>query len=322
MSICANITFKSRAQLRGICDVSKISSREILSQLVVLDDRLERSVIRMKGFRWAVVGAWNSPKNLESEPTARRLFSKLIWQPAPHLVKRDIQSCHYTILEAASPTILSQAFASQLEMWLNSESITTDRMTWTHEISNLKDIHCICLMELENAFLAGMAAGDFATLKQCILRSASLLWVTAGDDPKSDLVLGLARTIRNEIPGKAFRTLRLQSLSLSSISRLSEIVGKIATTSTFDNEIDEENGALKVSRLVEDTTMIKDMSDWMTVAEDCEGIRSTQQVCRSLKLTVPTPGALDALCLEKDDIYQNDLGPDEVEIEVKATGLK
>ena len=281
--------------------MSKNSSREIMSQLVALDDQMNRSVIRMKGFCWAVVDASNSPKNWKSQPTARRLFSKLIWQPAPHPFKRDTQSCHYTILEAASPTLLSQALASQLERLLNAESITTDRMTWTHEISDLKDIHCICLMELENAFLAGMAADDFATLKQCILRSASLLWVTAGNDPRSDLVLGLARTIRNEIPGKVFRTVRLQSLSLSSISWLSENVRKIATTSTFDNEINEENGVLEVSRLVEDTTMIKHMSNWMTVAEDYGGIRSTQQECRSQKLTIPTPGALDALCLEKDD---------------------
>ena len=171
-----------------------------------------------------------------------------------------MQSCHYIILEAASPTLLSQAFASQLEKLLNAETITTDKMTWAHEISDLKDIHCFCLTELENAFLAGMAADDFATLKQCILRSANLLLVTAGDDPRSDLVLGLARTIRSEIPSKVFRTLRLQLLSLCSISRLLETIRKITTTLTFDNEINKENGVLKVSRLVEDTTMIKDMS--------------------------------------------------------------
>lgn len=313
MSISANITFKSRAQLRGICDASKNGSREVMSQLVVLDDQLEKSVIRMKGFCWTIVGASNSSQTWKTQPTARRLFSKLIWQPAPQLSRRDTQSCHYTILEAASPTFLSQAFASQLENLLNEESLTTDRMTWTHEIADFKDRHCICLMELENAFLAGMAADDFATLKQCILRSASLLWVTAGDDPRRDLILGLARTIRNEIPGKVFRTLRLQSMSSSSISRLSETVGKIAKTSTFDNEINEESGVLKVSRLVEDTSMINDMSSWMTVAEDYGG---------SQRLTITTPGVLDALCLEKDDISQNDLGADEVEIEVKATGLK
>ena len=322
MSICANITFKPQAQLRGFCDVSKNSSREIMSQLVILDDQLDQSVIRVTGFCWTTAGASNSLKNREAQPTARRLFSKLIWQPVPQLSKRNAQSCHYTILEAANPTLVSQAFASQLEKLLNAESLTTDRITWTHEIPDLKDTHCICLMEIENAFLAGMASDDFAALKQCILRSASLLWVTAGDDPRSDLILGLARTIRNEIPGKIFRTVRLQSLLSSSISQLSETILKIATSSTFDNEINEENGVLKVSRLVEDTAMIKDMSSWMTLPDDHGGIRSKQQVCRSQKVTITTPGVLDTLCLEKDDIYQNDLGVDEVEIEVKATGLK
>ena len=59
----------------------------------------------------------------------------------------------------------------------------------------------------------------------------------------------------------------------------------------------------------------------MTVTKDYSSIRSTQQVCRSQKLTIPTPGPLDALCLEKYDMYHNKLGL-EVEIDVKATGLK
>ena len=321
MSISANIAFKPGGRLRGICDASKHGRREVRSQIVVFDEALKNSVLSVKGFCWAIIDAPNPSQENGNMPIARRLFSKLIWQPAPQLLERDSQICHYTILEASNTTPLSQAVATQLENLLNGESLTTNRMTWTHKAFDLGNQHYISLMELENVFLHDMATEDFAKLKQCILASSSLLWVTAVDDPNGDIVLGLARTIRNEIPGKCFRTLRLQSSSPSP-SRLAETIMKIATTSTPETEYIEEEGILKVCRVVEDIAMIGDMSHWMKEAGDDTGRPSTKQACRPQRLAIITPGILDALCLENDDILQNNLGDNEVEIKVMATGLK
>ena len=47
-----------------------------------------------------------------------------------------------------------------------------------------------------------------------------------------------------------------------------------------------------------------------------------QQVVCPSKLSIRAQGMLDTLCVEMDDTSASDLGDDELEIEVKATGLE
>jgi len=322
ITISASVPFESNSGLRGICDASKHGDRMIMSQLVVFDEKISSPAVSMKGFCWVALSPLESSQQEEQRPLARRLFSKLVWQPAPKLHEKSARHYHYTILETPNATPLSHSITTELENLLNRESFETSHTSWNHKILDWKDNHCISIIELETPFLADMTADDFVTLKRCILETSSLLWVVAVDDPRSDLILGLARVVRNEIPGKAIRTLRFQSLSSSPTRRLAEIIKDIATTSTIDNEFLEEGGTLKVCRLVEDLPMIEDMSRWTGETTDDSYPPPMKRTSKPQRLATASIGMLDTLHLEEDTILQNSLASDEVEIEVKATGLK
>ena len=236
--------------------------------------------------------------------------------------KQKSQNNEVVILEAPDTSRESKAFSSQLVFELEHRSVTINKVEWGSDLSSLKGKRCISLLELENPVLASLSATDFAAIKSLILETSSLLWISSSTDPAGSLAPGMARSIRNEVPDMQFRTLQVQSSSLDSPELLAPAIARLATISVEDDEFVEEDGILKVSRVVEDTQMNKQMSSSLSKGKDHVESMSLKQANGPQKLAIQNQGMLDTLCYEADDVPTDQLAEDEVEIQVKATGLK
>ena len=226
------------------------------------------------------------------------------------------------ILEASTPSDRSSALAAQLVRELESRTIRTSRMAWNQTHCDFNDKECISLMELESSFLEDLSEADFHEVKKIVLDSANLTWVTALDGPAGAVASGMARSIRNEIPGKLFRSLQVQQKSLSSPAELAFLIGQAATTTIPDDEFREDAGVLQVCRVVEDVPMNEDITQLLVEGKENVENMALEQTDGPQMLAIRAQGMLDTLCVEDDDVAGTELGNDEVEIEVKATGLK
>ncbi len=226
------------------------------------------------------------------------------------------------ILEASNPSHRSSALATQLVHDLERRTIKTSRMVWDRKACDLREKECVSLMELEASFLEDLSEADFNVVKSIILDSANLTWVTALDGPAGAVASGMARSIRNEIPGKLFRSLQVQDKSLNSPDELAFLVGQLATTATPDDEFKEDNGVLQVCRVVEDAPMNEEITQLLVEGKENVENMALELVDGPQMLAIRAQGMLDTLCVEEDDVAGTELRSDEVEINVKATGLK
>ncbi|KAE9372739.1 putative polyketide synthase, partial [Stipitochalara longipes BDJ] len=223
------------------------------------------------------------------------------------------------ILENSNSSEASQIFASQLVFELETLSVKATRLKLTTNISSLKSKKCIALLELETSYLEQMSAQDFSSMQQVILQVSSILWVTGHDTPAKALIVGLARSVRNEIASLEFHTLELSSSWSKNPDPMAALTARLATTAVTDDEFVEEDGILKISRAVEDATLNEKVSGLPDA--DKIDLTTLSQATGPQKLTIQNPGMLDSLCFEDDALATIDLLEDEVEIEVKATGL-
>jgi hypothetical protein len=242
----------------------------------------------------------------------------LIVATADEAVKKNDLPKEITILESATPSPASQALATQIAFELEASSTTVTKTIWTGDISNLKGKRVIALLEIETSFLEDLSEHDFTSMQQLILQTSSLLWLTAQSTPANALVVGLARVVQNETASLELRTLQVSLASLKSPAKLAPLVAKLSTSSVEDSEFIEEDGVIKVSRVVEDVPL----NEKVTVDAGKIDHIPLSQASGPQKLSIQSPGMLDSLCFESDEGALAELADDEVEIKVKATGLK
>lgn len=237
-------------------------------------------------------------------------------------LEHDHPNRNVVILEASNPSDRSSALATQLVHELENRTIKTSRMAWDQTTYEISQKECISLLELDAPFLEDLSEADFNKVKSIILDSANLTWVTALDGPAGAVAAGMARSIRNEIPGKQFRSLQVQHKSLDTPEKLAFLVGQVATTANSDDEFRADAGVLQVCRVVEDAPMNEDITQLLVEGKENVENMALEQVNGPQMLAIRAQGMLDTLCVENDDVAGTELGKDEVEIEVKATGLK
>ncbi|ROV97402.1 hypothetical protein VMCG_06949 [Cytospora schulzeri] len=193
---------------------------------------------------------------------------------------------------------------------------------------DLSQTHII-VCELDSPILTNLTAEAFSQLQKILTEAVGVLWVTKGaylnaTDPTKNMSVGLCRTIRSE------RAAAVATLDLDPDSRLRDSgkVGLIlqAFCHAFDEkdstdmEFAEKDGTLVIPRIVNDSAM--DLTVHREVhQETCSPYLQDFVSSRRLKMTFGTTGALDSLYFHDENSAQLDLGDDEIEIEVKATGM-
>lgn len=195
--------------------------------------------------------------------------------------------------------------------------------------SELTEYTCIVLLEYGHPILADVTSEQFNSIQRLLLTSKQVLWVTKGAAidtpvPEASMVVGLARSIRAEQPNALITTLDLSSDSDSAADRIVDILHfqsdsqAALSPHSRDYEFVERDGSVFISRLEE----IKPVND-MVVSHSSN--RSTvipfKQSRSPLYLEVKVRGLLDSLQFTEDRSISQPLADDEVEVEVKATGV-
>lgn len=190
---------------------------------------------------------------------------------------------------------------------------------------------CVFLDELESPFLTEMESERLSQVQK-LCQAKGLLWVVEGaymqsENPNTNMVLGLARTIRSENASVKFATLDLDQRQRLSANDTTGVVIKVFTEifqsglvlRENDLEYSERNGILYVPRLVKDSKLDG------YIQRQTQGLVPERQryfqEARSLTLRVGAPGSLDSFFFEDQRAVTTELKEDEVLIEIKAMGL-
>lgn len=177
--------------------------------------------------------------------------------------------------------------------------------------------------------LINLDPDQFSSFHETLANASQVIWLSAtssspcglGEIDPSGLVFGLARTLRRENPSLAFTTLSVDPTSditlLSShleMTFLNFLQG--VAHGTYERELLQVEGLLQVPRVYECRELnqaVDDYSaDWV--------IRSRCFGEQDLRLCVRKPGLLDTLHFEQPP-SRGPLGPEEIEVEVKAMGI-
>nr|A0A6F9DXA0.1 RecName: Full=Partially reducing polyketide synthase men1; Short=R-PKS men1 [Menisporopsis theobromae]CAB3277415.1 Men1 [Menisporopsis theobromae] len=207
------------------------------------------------------------------------------------------------------------ALASQLSQACNGAKT----VTWEAGV-DFKGQHLISLLEFDTPLLDRLTEEDFGLVKQLITQAASLQWVTAIPEPHASTVMGLARVARFEVPSLRFQTVTLDPSSVLALDRAATLIIQAQKKSTSqDKEFKEVDSVLHVPRVDIDAPLNEQVTR-LLLEEDVEPMPlGSGDAAR--KLCIRNPGMLNTLCFEIDSLPSTVLAEDEVEMQVKASGL-
>ncbi|KAI2631585.1 hypothetical protein GGS21DRAFT_150278 [Xylaria nigripes] len=236
-----------------------------------------------------------------------------------------------TIVTGSDESSAAKGLIEDLTQIFIAKGAVVDKKTLaeTAEV-DLTRSRVIVAAEVEHSVLTTMDETQYAAIKNILLRSDGILWLTQGgvtidsQRPALNMITGLARTVRGEAPEVRLATLDLDpnvaldnASTINAILKVLDIQGDAANN---DHEFAARQGALHILRLGTD----EDLSRLLKPDEGNENAISLQpltQAGRALKLGLRTTGELDSFYFNDDDEYEKPLGDSELEIEVKAVGL-
>ena len=191
---------------------------------------------------------------------------------------------------------------------------------------------CIVTSEISSPLLSEPSSEQFEAIKKIFTTAAGVLWVTRGgqissNNPASNLITGLARTVRSEYGGSRVVILDLdpgEALGASTAHQILTLFenhfGQNAhTINSIDVEYVQRNGRILIPRLIENRDVNRSVNS--IVGETVPEPQPFHQPGRPLVMEVGTPGLLDSIHFVDDERVKMPLPDDCVEIEVKATGF-
>lgn len=199
----------------------------------------------------------------------------------------------------------------------------------------LKNVCCIAVLELFTPFLASSISPDeFELLRQLVTTAGGLLWLTRDpyENPEMALVNGLMRTLRweRDLDGSDLVTLSLPSSSVQDITSHITTVYKHHFVSTINTISADRHAEYLVSASKPDLIQTNRLTAAPPV-NDFIAQRTTilppqpqalgADPSRSLMLNTSAPGRLDRLHFVDWPAYEEPLPEDQIEVEIKATGL-
>ncbi|KAI1662268.1 putative polyketide synthase [Daldinia decipiens] len=206
-----------------------------------------------------------------------------------------------------------------------SRVIRMDLSKPQEDISSLGNI--ITLFDLEEAILSRLDEGNFEPLKSILLRASRILWVSKADtfpsSPSHGMIEGFARVFRMENINCKLATLTLETDSESQIYDCNHILFalKNGMKSQGFNQPEDYivvDGFLKLSRIYENIEFKKAISEKLP-----REMLTTESVkdARPFTITFYDSESLLKPQIVEDNSTFSPIGPEEVEIEIKALGL-
>ncbi|OBT66706.1 Type I Iterative Polyketide synthase (PKS) [Pseudogymnoascus sp. 23342-1-I1] len=197
----------------------------------------------------------------------------------------------------------------------------------------LNDKSCLVLLEVEQgvSFLPEISELDWLAVKRIILESRDTTWVSRGgtvnsENPSSNLMTGMARSIRSENPQLSLATVDLDYTkpldtegTVAAIVKIFTTIANSANAAKPDWEFAIRDDRPMVQRILLENKMNEMIASHHITPKAEEA--PFKQEGRPLTLKIGTPGRLDTLRFDDDEDASAALFPDEVEIEVKGAGL-
>lgn len=237
-----------------------------------------------------------------------------------------------TAIVAAAGSTMQHQVALQLQASLRTagspacEIITVEAL----DAVNLECKLCFFLPELEASFLANVDAKQYSRLRKLTTSGSGLFWLTKKgglfvDDPESCLVTGLQRCLRSENPSFNFVTLAIDKTE--SPTHVTEMITKAfeqtflpSTNKIVERSFGEKDSVLHISRMIEANYLNSSVAAKASIGK-AQPYQIPHKDIRPLGLQIASPGLLDTLQFQDDPVYDVELGAEEVEIQVKSTGL-
>ena len=194
------------------------------------------------------------------------------------------------------------------------------------ELIDFRRSICIFLPEIRQHFLHQITEAAFLSMRKLVSTCHGVIWVTndRADEPNSQLVQGFARCIREESKG-----LRLVTLSLDVTKGSASIVEKILLiyrdtmldgSDIYEREYVERNDMLSINRMVEADHIDLHIHS-RTIIQPPKLQHLHPDPLRPLVLSIGTPGMLDTLEFREEPRMTSQLQDEDIEIEVKASGV-
>ncbi|KAI1263636.1 KR domain-containing protein [Xylariaceae sp. FL1019] len=227
------------------------------------------------------------------------------------------------VIEPSKMSSQTQAFSQELQEALKQCAYTVSTKSGLEhgDVSTTDAKTYVSLLELETPWLETLSEAQFEGIRSLVQSCDRLLWVTRSESPSFRLVDGFARVMRSEFAGLNFQTLHLSSKASDASANL---VSRILLSNTNDNEFAEKNGLLQISRVYRDVKEddhirlhLRDTTRIMPLPSHDQDSTAT-----ALRLCVGKPGLLNTLHFAPDEsMTQTPLADDEVELQVKASGI-
>ncbi|KAH8701065.1 hypothetical protein BGW36DRAFT_339021 [Talaromyces proteolyticus] len=272
------------------------------------------------------------PNHVDPRDELGRLFSCVAVDDSP-AVAPEIQS---VVLVTDSETE-SSSVEMAIEKQLGEISIPFSKTTLSHISStSLEKAFVLSIAELERSVAKDMKPAEFDAIKYILKNSEGLLWVTEGGAsianttrPESAIFHGLARSLRSEYENFSiitadFAAIDRQAPEVPAEQLVTLLRKTLRDPKAQDIEYWHDGVCWQVKRVLESVDTNADIqrrvSNDGTESEILEE-QPFYQPGRPLKLKIGSPGLLDTLYFEDDLIVGEPLGADEVEVEVKASGV-
>lgn len=206
-----------------------------------------------------------------------------------------------------------------------SHAILNNSTSWEPSVHALEETNCehkhVIVLQTGTGSLRDLTSELFESIKKTLLTASHVIWVYRFDHPDAHMIVGLTRSLRSEALSKV-ATLGISAEDLekpdvpilATVEALWPTDGAIASK---DFEFRAKGNEIFVPRVVEDdaaNSFVHNETHDMTIAS-----QSFNQPDRRLKLQIGSAGSLDTLYFVDDNA--GPLDDDEIEIEVKATGL-
>lgn len=227
-----------------------------------------------------------------------------------------------TLIEPADPDPLVVEISRQLSLQLDTMGLRTKTVQWSTDVSDLRGKTLVFLLELQSTFLQNISTEDYTALKALVLNSARLLWVATGNDPAMQAAIGYLRVLQNENINLDLRFLLLEECVGRSADHIAQILAPVVIAPTTDREYMELNGCLHINRWVNEDNLSRIMAT-NDSQNDSELIPlSTATTPLKLLYSHSEGMKLQTLYGAVDQVWTESLAAGEVEVQVRAIGLK
>ncbi|PVH97124.1 putative polyketide synthase [Periconia macrospinosa] len=274
------------------------------------------------------------PTTTVQTPTTQLLIAKPTSHPPPTNGVTNHPSSSspttFTLLTHPNPTPATTSLITSLTTTLSTHSLTLETLPWNPTNTNpstLANKTLISLLELETPFLSTLSPADWEPLKATLLTPTSVFWITGFTSPAAYMIDGLTRVVRNENPGGAkLRTFHTHPSSLlTNPSLLASLIAKTLLEHAVDDETEfvVEDDVVKVSRVHEDVALNDEINGLLPGAGAAKNVvdMKLKEVPHAVKMVVQTPGMLDSVALERDELEGTELRDNEIEIKVVASSI-